>query len=108
MTVEEAARFFQNVPGASGKLQTLADVRLSYMRLGQSATTLSGGEAQRVKLARELAKRATGRTLYTLDQPPTGLHLHDAQHVPHLPMRTRDGGNATAVIDHDLNRNQAA
>ena len=102
MTVEEAARFFQNVPGASGKLQTLADVGLSYMRLGQSATTLSGGEAQRVKLARELAKRATGRTLYILDEPTTGLHFHDVEQLLHVLMRLRDEGNTVVVIEHNL------
>ncbi|TLY58302.1 MAG: ATP-binding cassette domain-containing protein, partial [Gammaproteobacteria bacterium] len=102
MTVEEAARFFQNVPAASGKLQTLADVGLSYMRLGQSATTLSGGEAQRVKLARELAKRATGRTLYILDEPTTGLHFHDVEQLLHVLMRLRDEGNTVVVIEHNL------
>ncbi len=102
MTVEEAARFFQNVPAASGKLQTLTDVGLSYMRLGQSATTLSGGEAQRVKLSRELAKRATGRTLYILDEPTTGLHFHDVEQLLQVLVRLRDEGNTVVVIEHNL------
>jgi excinuclease ABC subunit A len=102
MTVEEAARFFQNVPAASGKLQTLTDVGLSYVRLGQNATTLSGGEAQRVKLARELAKRATGRTLYILDEPTTGLHFHDVEQLLHVLHRLRDEGNTIVVIEHNL------
>jgi len=102
MTVEEAARFFQNVPAVSGKLQTLTDVGLSYVRLGQNATTLSGGEAQRVKLARELAKRATGRTLYILDEPTTGLHFHDVEQLLHVLHRLRDEGNTVVVIEHNL------
>jgi len=102
MTVEEAARFFQNVPAASGKLQTLTDVGLSYVRLGQNATTLSGGEAQRVKLARELAKRATGRTLYILDEPTTGLHFHDVEQLLQVLHRLRDEGNTVVVIEHNL------
>src|SRR5579864_5131389 len=102
MTVEEAARFFQNVPAATGKLQTLTDVGLSYVRLGQNATTLSGGEAQRVKLSRELAKRATGRTLYILDEPTTGLHFHDVEQLLHVLHRLRDEGNTVVVIEHNL------
>jgi excinuclease ABC subunit A len=102
MTVEDAARFFQNVPAASGKLQTLTDVGLSYVRLGQNATTLSGGEAQRVKLSRELAKRATGRTLYILDEPTTGLHFHDVEQLLHVLHRLRDEGNTIVVIEHNL------
>jgi len=102
MTVEEAARFFQNVPAASSKLQTLTDVGLSYVRLGQNATTLSGGEAQRVKLARELAKRATGRTLYILDEPTTGLHFHDVEQLLQVLHRLRDEGNTIVVIEHNL------
>ncbi|MBV8403066.1 MAG: excinuclease ABC subunit UvrA [Gammaproteobacteria bacterium] len=102
MTVEEAARFFQSVPAASGKLQTLIDVGLSYVRLGQNATTLSGGEAQRVKLARELAKRATGRTLYILDEPTTGLHFHDVEQLLQVLHRLRDEGNTIVVIEHNL------
>ena len=102
MTVEEAARFFQNVPAAAGKLQTLTEVGLSYVRLGQNATTLSGGEAQRVKLSRELAKRATGRTLYILDEPTTGLHFHDVEQLLHVLHRLRDEGNTVIVIEHNL------
>ncbi len=102
MTVEDAARFFQNVPAVSGKLQTLTDVGLSYVRLGQNATTLSGGEAQRVKLSRELAKRATGRTLYILDEPTTGLHFHDVEQLLQVLHRLRDEGNTVVVIEHNL------
>ncbi|HEY2275662.1 MAG TPA: excinuclease ABC subunit UvrA [Steroidobacteraceae bacterium] len=102
LTVEEALRFFQNVPAAAGKLQTLTDVGLSYVRLGQNATTLSGGEAQRVKLSRELAKRATGRTLYILDEPTTGLHFHDVEQLLHVLHRLRDEGNTIVVIEHNL------
>ena len=102
MTVEDAARFFQNVPAAAGKLQTLIDVGLTYVRIGQNATTLSGGEAQRVKLARELAKRATGRTLYILDEPTTGLHFHDVEQLLHVLHRLRDEGNTLVVIEHNL------
>jgi excinuclease ABC subunit A len=102
LTVEEALRFFQNVPAIAGKLQTLTDVGLSYVRLGQNATTLSGGEAQRVKLSRELAKRATGRTLYLLDEPTTGLHFHDVEQLLHVLHRLRDEGNTVVVIEHNL------
>jgi excinuclease ABC subunit A len=102
MTVEDALRFFQNIPGVAGKLQTLTDVGLSYVRLGQNATTLSGGEAQRVKLARELAKRATGRTLYILDEPTTGLHFHDVAQLLLVLHRLRDEGNTIVVIEHNL------
>jgi excinuclease ABC subunit A len=102
LTVEDALRFFQNVPAAAGKLQTLADVGLSYVRLGQNATTLSGGEAQRVKLSRELAKRATGRTLYILDEPTTGLHFHDVAQLLEVLHRLRDEGNTIVVIEHNL------
>ena len=102
MTVEEAAHFFQNVPAVASRLQTLADVGLAYVRLGQSATTLSGGEAQRVKLSRELAKRATGRTLYILDEPTTGLHFHDVQQLLQVLHRLRDEGNTIVVIEHNL------
>ncbi|HET9388274.1 MAG TPA: excinuclease ABC subunit UvrA [Steroidobacteraceae bacterium] len=102
MTVEDALRFFQNIPGVAGKLQTLTDVGLSYVRLGQNATTLSGGEAQRVKLARELAKRATGRTLYILDEPTTGLHFHDVAQLLDVLHRLRDEGNTVVVIEHNL------
>jgi excinuclease ABC subunit A len=102
MTVEEALALFQHVPGVGGKLQTMMDVGLSYIQLGQSATTLSGGEAQRVKLARELAKRATGRTLYILDEPTTGLHFHDVAQLLAVLHRLRDEGNTVVVIEHNL------
>jgi excinuclease ABC subunit A len=102
MTIEDAAVFFRNVPALQGKLQTLLDVGLSYVRLGQNATTLSGGEAQRIKLARELAKRATGRTLYILDEPTTGLHFHDIEQLLGVLQRLRDDGNTIVVIEHNL------
>ena len=102
MNVEEALRLFQNIPGVGNRLQTLLDVGLSYIKLGQSATTLSGGEAQRVKLARELAKRATGRTLYILDEPTTGLHFHDVAQLLDVLHRLRDEGNTIIVIEHNL------
>jgi excinuclease ABC subunit A len=102
MTVEDALRFLANVPAIAGKLVTLNDVGLSYVRLGQNATTLSGGEAQRVKLARELAKRATGRTLYILDEPTTGLHYADIEQLLRVLHRLRDEGNTVVVIEHNL------
>jgi len=102
MTVEDAAAFFRNVPVIAGKLQTLMDVGLSYIRLGQNATTLSGGEAQRVKLAKELSKRDTGNTLYILDEPTTGLHFHDIEHLLAVLHRLRDKGNTVVVIEHNL------
>ena len=102
MTVEEARTFFDAVPPIARKLQTLMDVGLSYITLGQSATTLSGGEAQRVKLARELSKRDTGSTLYILDEPTTGLHFHDIQQLLDVLHRLRDHGNTIIVIEHNL------
>ncbi len=102
MTVEDAREFFDPVPVIARKLQTLMDVGLSYIRLGQSATTLSGGEAQRVKLARELSKRDTGKTLYILDEPTTGLHFHDIQQLLSVLHRLRDHGNTVGVIEHNL------
>ena len=102
MTIEDAQVFFQAVPVVSHKLKTLLDVGLSYVRLGQNATTLSGGEAQRVKLAKELSKRATGRTLYVLDEPTTGLHFHDIAQLLGVLQRLRDEGNTVVVIEHNL------
>ncbi|MGI9333905.1 MAG: excinuclease ABC subunit UvrA, partial [Gammaproteobacteria bacterium] len=102
MTVEDAQPFFQPVPAMARKLQTLMDVGLSYFCLGQRATTLSGGEAQRVKLARELSKRDTGRTLYILDEPTTGLHFHDIEQLLRVLLRLRDHGNTIVVIEHNL------
>ncbi|HSD95733.1 MAG TPA: excinuclease ABC subunit UvrA [Sulfuricaulis sp.] len=102
MTVETAAGFFSAIPAVNQKLQTLLDVGLSYIKLGQSATTLSGGEAQRIKLARELSKRDTGRTLYILDEPTTGLHFYDIQQLLVVLMRLRDHGNTVVVIEHNL------
>ncbi len=102
MTVEDALEFFRNVPVVAKKLRTLQDVGLSYIRLGQNATTLSGGEAQRVKLAKELSKRDTGSTLYILDEPTTGLHFHDIEQLLHVLHRLRDRGNTIVVIEHNL------
>jgi len=102
MTVEEAAEFFENIPVIKRRLQTLLDVGLGYITLGQSATTLSGGEAQRVKLSRELAKRDTGKTLYILDEPTTGLHFHDIAQLLKVLHRLRDHGNTVIVIEHNL------
>lgn len=102
MTVEDARQFFDAVPAIASKLQTLMDVGLAYIRLGQSATTLSGGEAQRVKLAKELSKRDTGQTLYILDEPTTGLHFYDIQQLLNVLHRLRDRGNTVVVIEHNL------
>ncbi|MCK4870503.1 MAG: excinuclease ABC subunit UvrA [Gammaproteobacteria bacterium] len=102
MTVEEAVEFFAPVPQIAHKLQTLIDVGLGYIHLGQSATTLSGGEAQRVKLAKELSKRDTGNTLYMLDEPTTGLHFHDVKHLLEVLHRLRERGNTVVVIEHNL------
>jgi excinuclease ABC subunit A len=102
LTVDEAARFFRNVPSISEKLDSLLDVGLGYLRLGQAGTTLSGGEAQRVKLATELAKKATGRTLYILDEPTTGLHFADIEKLLQVLMKLRNAGNTVIVIEHNL------
>ena len=102
MTVEDALTLFDPVPALSRKLETLVDVGLSYIKLGQSATTLSGGEAQRVKLSKELSRRDTGRTLYILDEPTTGLHFHDIEHLLAVLHKLRDDGNTIVVIEHNL------
>jgi excinuclease ABC subunit A len=102
MTVEDALKLFEPIPALARKLETLMDVGLSYIKLGQSATTLSGGEAQRVKLSRELSKRDTGRTLYILDEPTTGLHFHDIEQLLRVLHRLRDDGNTVVVIEHNL------
>lgn len=102
MTVEDACEFFSAVPSIYSKLSTLMDVGLSYITLGQNATTLSGGEAQRVKLAKELSKRSTGKTMYILDEPTTGLHFHDVDQLLKVLHRLRDGGNTVVVIEHNL------
>jgi excinuclease ABC subunit A len=102
LTVEDALSFFEAVPAIHRKLQTLMDVGLSYIRLGQAATTLSGGEAQRVKLSRELSKRDTGNTLYILDEPTTGLHFEDIRQLLDVLHRLRDGGNTVVIIEHNL------
>ncbi len=102
MTVEEAMTFFENVPSIRRKIETLYDVGLSYIRLGQPSTTLSGGEAQRIKLATELSKRSTGKTIYILDEPTTGLHFADVQKLVEILRRLSDGGNTVVVIEHNL------
>ena len=102
MTVEEALTFFENVPSIRRKIETLYDVGLSYIRLGQPSTTLSGGEAQRIKLATELSKRSTGKTIYILDEPTTGLHFADVQKLVEILRRLSDGGNTVVVIEHNL------
>ena len=102
MTIEDARDFFDAIPAIARKLQTLVDVGLSYIKLGQSATTLSGGEAQRVKLSKELSKRDTGKTLYILDEPTTGLHFHDIEQLLAVLHRFRDHGNTVVVIEHNL------
>jgi excinuclease ABC subunit A len=102
LTVDEAARFFRNVPTIAEKLNSLLDVGLGYLRLGQAGTTLSGGEAQRVKLATELAKKATGRTVYILDEPTTGLHFADIEKLLEVLMKLRNAGNTIVVIEHNL------
>ena len=102
MTVEEAMNFFENIPSIYNKVKALYDVGLGYIKLGQSATTLSGGEAQRVKLATELAKRSTGKTIYILDEPTTGLHMYDVKKLVDILQRLVDGGNTVLVIEHNL------
>ena len=102
MTVEDALEFFYNIPAIKNKLQTLYDVGLGYITLGQSATTLSGGEAQRVKLATELSKRSTGKTLYILDEPTTGLHTYDVEKLIAILDRLVAAGNSVVVIEHNL------
>jgi excinuclease ABC subunit A len=102
MTVEQAYDFFQNVTPVRSKLQALVDVGLGYITLGQSATTLSGGESQRVKLSKELSRRATGRTLYILDEPTTGLHFADTQKLLDMLNQLVDSGNTVVVIEHNL------
>jgi excinuclease ABC subunit A len=102
MTVAEAYEFFGKVPRLAAKLKTLVDVGLGYIGLGQSATTLSGGEAQRIKLATELSKRSTGKTLYLLDEPTTGLHFDDIAKLMKLLLRLREAGNTVVVIEHNV------
>lgn len=102
MTVEEALQFFENIPRIKNKLQTLYDVGLSYVQLGQSSTTLSGGEAQRVKLATELSRKSTGKTVYILDEPTTGLHTADVHKLVQILQRLTEGGNTVIVIEHNL------
>jgi excinuclease ABC subunit A len=102
MTVDEAAEFFSAIPPLARRLHLLQEVGLGYVQLGQSATTLSGGEAQRVKLACELSKRETGKTLYVLDEPTTGLHFYDTEMLLHVLMRLRDSGNTVLIIEHNL------
>ncbi|NOX95360.1 MAG: ATP-binding cassette domain-containing protein, partial [Alphaproteobacteria bacterium] len=102
MTVEEGAVFFKAVPSIRDKMETLNRVGLSYIKIGQSATTLSGGEAQRVKLSKELAKRATGRTLYIMDEPTTGLHFEDVRKLMEVIQELADNGNTVIVIEHNL------
>ena len=102
MTVEEAMHFFENVPSIRRKMETLYDVGLSYIRLGQPSTTLSGGEAQRIKLATELSKRSTGKTIYILDEPTTGLHFADVHKLTEILHRLTGDGNTVIVIEHNL------
>jgi excinuclease ABC subunit A len=102
MTCEQALQFFENQPGIARKLQTLVDVGLGYIGLGQPATTLSGGEAQRIKLASELSRRPTGRTLYILDEPTTGLHIADVDKLLHVLQALVDTGNSMVIIEHNL------
>ena len=102
MTVEEASKFFENVPSIHRKIATLNDVGLSYIRLGQPSTELSGGEAQRIKLASELSRRGTGKTIYVLDEPTTGLHFADVHKLVDILRKLSQGGNTVVVIEHNL------
>ena len=102
MTIEEALVFFENIPRIKSKVQTLYDVGLSYIKLGQPSTTLSGGEAQRVKLATELGRKSTGKTIYVLDEPTTGLHTYDVHKLIDILQKLTDGGNTVIVIEHNL------
>ena len=102
MTVEEALEFFKNVPKIQNKIQSLYDVGLSYVKLGQPSTELSGGEAQRIKLATELSRKSTGKTIYILDEPTTGLHFADVHKLVEILRRLSDGGNTVVVIEHNL------
>ena len=102
MTVEEAVPFFENVPSIRRKIETLYDVGLSYIKLGQPSTTLSGGEAQRIKLATELSRRSTGKTIYILDEPTTGLHFADVHKLVEILHKLTEGGNTVVVIEHNL------
>ena len=102
MTIEEAKDFFQNIPAVQSKLKTISDVGLDYIKLGQAATTLSGGEAQRVKLSKELSKRSTGRTLYILDEPTTGLHFADVDNLLKVLSKLVDSGNTVIIIEHNM------
>ena len=102
MTIEEAVHFFENVPTIRRKIETLNDVGLSYLKLGHPSTSLSGGEAQRIKLATELSRRSTGKTIYILDEPTTGLHFEDVRKLIDILQRLADGGNTVLVIEHNL------
>jgi excinuclease ABC subunit A len=102
MTVDEALEFFRPLPKIASKLETMRDVGLGYVKLGQPSTTLSGGEAQRIKLATELSRTATGRTLYILDEPTTGLHVNDVERLDEILQRLADGGNTLVIIEHNL------
>ena len=102
MTIDEAVEFFKNIPSIAPKLKTIQEVGLGYIRLGQPATTFSGGEAQRIKLAAELARRSTGKTLYILDEPTTGLHTDDVNRLLKILNKLVDGGNSMVIIEHNL------
>ena len=102
MTVEQACEFFTNIPAISRKLETINEVGLGYVKLGQPATTFSGGEAQRIKLATELSRRSTGKTLYILDEPTTGLHTADVRKLLEILQKLVDGGNSMIIIEHNL------